>query len=335
MGDDPALMRNLSHAAALVTLACVLSAQQTAPKKAGEKTMPRTAQEYVAAFERGEDFTPPATGVIINGRPDSAALEILGKELAVASPPVREKIVALLVDMGRLTDPLTPKGADVVRNPEVLALLAGPALARPDLGREAAMDALRKLVTRSDLARFDDAIVKTLESAPSEEAFLLVAKAKPPRAAEVVNRLAALPAWKEAEAVRIARAALGDQNVEDEFLALAANAERANNGEALSHALGTLGLIGAPRSLKAIAQRLRTPSTIHIPGAFEKSVRLSVLEALLYNFPDEPVLYPNNIIREADYTAAERFCTATLGVTYLAPPPPFLTYRGYPTPVGK
>lgn len=294
--------------------------------------MSTNAQDYIAAFQRGEDFTPPSIGVIVDGQPDRAAIQLLGKELAVTNPSVRENIVALLVDMGQRTDPLTPKGADVLRHPQIIALLAGAGLAKPDLGREAAMDALRKLVTRPDLARFEADLVNVLGDAPTEEAFLLVAKAKPQKAKVLVDRLSKLPEWKEVEAAKIARAALGDKDVEDEFLAAA---DAATDGKALAQALGSLALMGTPRSLKAIAERLRTPLTIHIPGAFEKAVRLNVLEALLYNFPDQPVLYPNNIIAEADYTAAERFCIKTLGVTYTDPPPPFLTYRGYPTPLEK
>lgn len=293
--------------------------------------MPTNAQEYVAAFQRGEDFTRPSVGIIADGQPDLAALQILGRELAVGEPSVRENIVALLVEVGLRTDPLTPKGAEVLRNPHIIALLAGPGMARPDLGREAAMDALRKLVRQADLAHFENALVQALHDRPTEEAFLLIAKAKPPSAKALVGQLAASPPWKDLEAAKIARAALGAEEVEDGFLATAKAAEAAGDGQALAHALGTLALIGAPRSLEAIAARLRTPLTIDIPGAFEKSVRLSALEALLYNFPDQPALYPNNIIREADYTAAERFCTQTLGVSYNQPPPPFLTYRGYPT----
>jgi len=294
--------------------------------------MPTKAQEYIDAFRCGEDFTPPSIGVFSGGQPDESSLQILGKELDVANPSVRENIVKLLVDMGKRTDPLTPKGADVLRHRQIIALLAGAGLAKPDLGREAAMEALRKLVTRPDLARFEADLVKVLGDAPTEEAFLLVAKAKPQKTKVLVDRLSKLPEWKEVEAAKITRAALGDKDVEDEFLAAA---DAATDGKALAQALGSLALIGTPRSLKAIAERLRTPLTIHIPGAFEKSVRLNVLEALLYNFPDQPVLYPNNIITEADYTAAERFCIKTLGVTYTDPPPPFLTYRGYPTPLEK
>jgi len=297
--------------------------------------MSQKALDYVAAFQRGEDFTPPATGVFAGGQPDGAAVDILGKELAVGSPSVRESIVALLVDMGRRTDPLTPKGADVLRHPRILGLLAEAGLVKPDLGREAAMDALRKLATQPDLSRFENLLRKALEDTPSEEAFLLVAKAKARSARAFVDRLAGSAQWQNVEAAKIARAALGAKDVEDAFLALAANAEAARDGKALGRALGTLGLIGAPRSLRAIAERLRTPLTIHMPGAFEKSLRLNVLEALLYNFPDEPALYPNNIVTEADYTAAERFCAKTLGVTYRNPPPPFLTYRGYPIPLER
>jgi hypothetical protein len=160
-----------------------------------------------------------------------------------------------------------------------------------------------------------------------------VAKAKPPQARELVDRLAASPTWNKTEAVRVARAALGDTKVESEFLTLATKADAASDGKALAAALATLGLVGTPASLKAIAGRLRTPLTIELKGAYIKSVRLSVLEALLYNFPDQPVLYPNRILTERDYLAAEQFCVQTLGTAYNTPEPPFLTYYGYPIPV--
>lgn len=291
--------------------------------------MSQPAQDYIAAFRRGEDFTPPAKGVFLNGQPDPAALKLLGQELASAAPSVREKVVELLVNMAVRTDPLTPRGAEVLRHREILALLAGPGLAKPDLGREAAMDALRKLATHDALAPFGAAFVKSLDEAPAEEGFLLVAKAKPPQGRALVERLAGSARWKDVEAVRIARAALGAQDLEDEYIKAATEA---TEGKALATALGSLGLIGTRRSLTALAKQLRTPVTINVPGAYEKSVRLNVLEALLYNFPDQTVLYPNNIIRDSDYAAAEEFCIRTFGVTYATPRPPFLTYRGYPIP---
>ena len=93
----------------------------------------------------------------------------------------------------------------------------------------------------------------------------------------------------------------------------------------------TPSLIRCDLTLFMRDRRIRSPMTILVPNAYEKSVRLNVLEALLYNFPDQTVLYPNNIISEKDYTAAEEFCTKTLGVTYTTPPPPFMTIRGFPS----
>ena len=312
-------------------LVSLLIAQQ-APNNSSKENAMSQAQAYIAAFQRGEDFIPPATGVIVDGKPDLDSLQVLGQALAVSEPLVRENIVALLVEIGLRTDPLTPKGTEVLRNPKIIELLASGGLAKADIGREAAIDALRKLVTPADLAPFKDNIVKALEESPSEEVLLLVAKAKPKKAKVLVNELAKLAAWKKVEATKIALAALGDTDVEDEFLNVL---NEAKDGETLVWALGSLALIGTPRSLKAIAEHLRTPYTIHVPGAFEKSVRLNVLEALLYNFPDQPILYPNNIIEEVDYTAAEQFCVEKLGITFSEPSPPFLTYRGYPIPVGQ
>jgi hypothetical protein len=289
----------------------------------------KNAQNYIEAFRRGEDFTPPANGVIVQGRPDPAALALLGKELAAGDPKVRERIVALLVDMAVRTDPLASHGAAVLRDPQILDLLAGPGLSKDDLGREAAMRALRKMAPPGDLARFGDAITAVLERAPSWEAFLLVARAKPVKARPVVDRLANLPKWRATEELRIARAALGDQMLENSYLA---DLNAANDVKSFPKALEPASLIGTPRCLTAIAARLRTPLIYDMPGAYKKSLRLNVLLALLYNFPDQPLFNPNNIHSDADYAAAERFCTEKLQVAYHEPRPPFMTYSGYPIP---
>jgi hypothetical protein len=319
--------------ATLLLLVNVLMAQESGCDKTKRTTMSQSAQDYIAAFKRGEDFRPPAKGVFVNGQPDDGALKVLGKELAGADPNVRENIVELLVDMGRVTDPLTPKGADVIRHAGILDLLAGPGLAKPDLGREAALEQLRKRANQSDLARYDTAFTNALAEEPTTEAFLLVAKAKSQKAKDLVDRLVKLPRWENLEAAKIARAALGSKDDEDRFLAILAAAK---DGAAVEKALRPLGLIGTPRSLKVIAEHLRSPMTVEVGGSSEginlKSVRLSVLDALQYNFPEEPSLYQNNINYDEDYRKAERFCTDRLGVVYNNPPPPFFKYGSFPQP---
>ena len=293
-----------------------------------EVVMSTHINDYIDAFKSGEYISDPLSGLIVDDRPDPAVLDYLNQELVAASSEDREGIVDLLVKLGLETDPLTSKGAEVLRDQRIIGILAGPGLARDDVGQYAAMDALRKLVTPADLAPHENAFVKALMDAPSEDAFLLVAKVKPVKEKVLVEQLARSPEWKEVEAAKIARAALGAKEIEDKYLAVA---DAATDGEELADALGPLALMGTLRSLKAIAAHLRTPMTIVVPRVHEKSVRLNVLAALLYNFPDQPVLYPNNIFSEEDYRAAERFCTDTLGVTYTTPPPPFLKYRGFPS----
>lgn len=293
--------------------------------------MSEAARNYIAAFQRGEDFKAPANGVYLQGRPDPAALDTLAEALGKEDPNVRENIVDLLVEMGVSTDPLQRSGAETLRHPQILEILAGPGLAKPDLGREAAMDALRKLGTRTDLAKFGEQFANTLALEPTEEAFLLVAKAKPARAKELIERLLKLPRWENLDAARIADAALGNTEEEQKFLSAATEAK---TGESLAEVIGPLALMGTERSLMFIGEQLRSPLLIeisgHMPGRSVKSVRLNVLDALLYNFPDQPEFYPNNIHRDEDYRAAERACSERLGVVYRNAPPEFLKYGNIP-----
>jgi hypothetical protein len=289
--------------------------------------MSTSIDQYIAAFKSSEYISDPLRGFIKEGQPDPALLDQLDRKLAETLPEDREAIVDLLVKLGVETDPLAAKGAEVLRNQRIISILAGAGLAKADLGQYAALDALRKLVSHRDLTPHETAIVQLLVKSPSEEAFLLAAKAKPVKEKELVKQLAKSPEWKEVEGARIARAALGEKAIEDEFLA---KVDQVKDGQGLVDALGPLSLMGTQRSLETIAAHLRTARTITVPNMYEKSVRLNVLEALLYNFPDQPQLYPNSILTDEDYRRAERFCTETLGVTYTSPPPPFMTYFGFP-----
>lgn len=312
-------------------LALVFFAQTICCGQSKNNNMSQAAQDYIASFKKGQDFQAPAKGVYINGQPDPSALETLGKALAEEDPNVRENIVFLLVEMGKSTDPLTPRGAETLRNQRIIEILANAGLAKPDLGREAAMEALRKLCTRKGLAGFDDQFTNALALEPTEEAFLLVAKAKPQKAKELIERLIKLPRWENLESAKIAQAALGDTEEENRFLEAA---KQAKDGESLAVAVGPLALMGTEKAIRFIAENLRSPLVIeisgHMPGKSVKSVRLNILDALLYNFPDRPELYPNNIHDDEGYRAAERFCMDTLGVVYRNEAPPFLKFGNIP-----
>jgi hypothetical protein len=289
--------------------------------------MAKTAEQYLVEFEKGKPYVSPLVGLIVDSQPDVTALKTLERGLSVARENVRLNIVRLLVDLGLTTDPSRASGCEAIRNADVIRVLAISGLARADAARDEAIEALRSFCAQSDLAVYGEVITRTLELAPTQDAFLLVAKAKPPNAQPVVRNLFQSARWKDDEEARIAYAALGERELEDEFLK---RADEATEGRSLSEALRTLSLIGTHRCLLALATRLRSPMTIHIVGAFEKSIRLDVLVALLYHFPYESKLNPNGINDDSDYEAAELFCTRTLGVKFTEPRPPFLTIRGYP-----
>ena len=67
-----------------------------------------------------------------------------------------------------------------------------------------------------------------------------------------------------------------------------------------------------------------------MPGRKRSSVRLNVLDALAYNFPEYPVLYRNNIHRMMIIVRQSGFCIESLGVTYRGAPPPFLKFGNIP-----
>lgn len=309
--------------------------------------MTTPVDNYIAAFRAGQEFNGPSEGLIVGGKPhpasgrimqgqpDEPSLAKLKKELASGDAFMRRNVVALLVDVGLQVDPLRPKGTEALRHKEIIEILVQEGLARRDAGRDAALDALRKLVRPADLAPYAEAFARTLKEKPTDDAFLIVAKAKAMVARPLVLQLAQNPPWKDNEAAKIAQAALGDDEIEKVFIKQAAEAHAAGDSEKFMRSLGPLAMIGTPESLRAIAKYLRTPLTFLVPGTMERSLRLNVLEALLYDYPEQPVLYPNNINTPADYTAAERFCTEELGVTYEGPEPPFMTFRPFPVPLKR
>jgi hypothetical protein len=304
--------------------------------------MNTSASHYVEAFRRGEEFRGPSSGLVIGGtlhapsgkmmqgQPDPTALAQLAQELETGTAFVRLNVVALLVDVGLQADPGRPAGTEALLSPEIIDILVKAGLGKRDAAREASMDALRKLARPADLSPRAKAFVKALEEKPTKDGLLLVAKAKAMDAKPLIDELAQSGEWKNQESLRIAQASLGDKAREDEFVQQVARVHDAKDSRAFMQSLAPLAMIGTRSSLAALARHLRTPLTLLLPGTYERSLRLSVLEALMYYYPERPEFYPNNVRSEADYEAAERFCARELGVTYDMPTPPFMTYRPFP-----
>ena len=65
--------------------------------------------------------------------------------------------------------------------------------------------------------------------------------------------------------------------------------------------------------------------------AFLQSVRLDIMAALSYNFPEKAFLYDNAIMNDGDYARVEKFCEETFGIVWKNPRPEFLTIQGFPS----
>lgn len=288
------------------------------------------AETAIERFRKGQRYQPPPNDFLSSGQILEPALEPFGPALRRESGPVREEIVRLLADLGKRADPLYLSGGQLIRSSHILSLLVNEGLSKDDQASEASLTALQELAPASLLQPYGKALTKELEVHPGTTLFLVIAKAKPAEAAPLVRKLMGTPRWSKALNARIAAAALGDSALEEEFAAVFTSA---TDGEEKARAARNLGLIGTETALRTLASGLRSDLVIDEPQRyFKRSVRVDILAALSYNFPEEMALFETQIHDDSGYERAERFCETRLGVTWNQPRPPYLKIRGYPIP---
>ncbi|NSL57074.1 hypothetical protein [Uliginosibacterium aquaticum] len=290
----------------------------------------KIADEYIEMFRRGEDFSRPIKGLVVDCVIDKRALAVLTKELSFGNSDVREKIVGLLVEIGFMANKDYPKDF-VLRDPSIVKAISLAGFSKKDSATTDVARELRMNSTHDALKAYGDVYVEALKKSSKSEIWLLVAKAKPYQAKVVVDELASKSDPEVETEVKIAQAALGSSRLEDEFIGLAKVAADNSDGKALAEALKFLGWIGTRRSLQTVATYLRTPLTVNIGGVNIRSVRMDALEALYYNYLGQRVVHPNSIHSQEDYASAERFCKENLGVVFEGPLPPY--FKNQPSPI--
>lgn len=304
----------------------VSSARSTGDK---ENSTMAIANEVIERLRRGEPFKRGVEAFLRpDGTPDPAGLAEIAEALRTTPEPAREGLVRLLVAIGRQVDPLRKAGGNLLRDPAVIALLVTPGLAVPGGGRDHALDALEASTPRELLAPHHEAIAKDLEERPGTSALSLVAKAKPPQAKDVVDKLAGSPSFAGSEALDVAKAALGDTAVEkrlvDAFLATQVPEEKIRLA-------AVLGRVATPAALSALASEMRTDLVYEMPAVMMRSVRLDILAAISKSYPDRPLLWDNAISSDEDYAKIEAFLETTFGTKWKKPRPPYLTIQGFPS----
>lgn len=316
----------------LVSLSTCIHAQTNAPMTSQDTLTPtQVAESYVNSFKDGKEFAPPADGLIQYGAPDTQALFVLERHLSEGGVDERANIVELLADIGvQCADP-SNIGLAWINERRVIRILACVGTARPDLARERSMYHLRHKALPNDLALYAPELARAVEERPTEDGLLLAAKMKAKEFRALISDLSDKEEWQNDPALNVARAAFGDDGIEQRIQRELTRA--AENGDVVKfeEAIGSLSLIGTPMAMKAVAEQLRTPLIREVARSNARSLRLVVLDGLMYARPDQILLYPDNIIEDEDYLAAEKFCEREFGAVYSTPRPPFMTYKGYPS----
>ncbi|HEY3841510.1 MAG TPA: hypothetical protein VGL72_33300, partial [Bryobacteraceae bacterium] len=93
------------------------------------------ADAAIERFRKGERYQPPPSAFLSSGHIIEEELEPFGPALRREPSSVREEIVRLLADLGKRADPLYPLGGQLIRDPNIITLLANEGLIREDGAR--------------------------------------------------------------------------------------------------------------------------------------------------------------------------------------------------------
>jgi HEAT repeat protein len=317
----------LTIAGAVFLLLRILLGATSMPSSSNAKPE-EVAHEQIDRFRTGQPFGGDVRPYIVAGQPDPDALYVFSQALDQEPEAVRVQVIDLLIALGRQIDPLKASGGRLIRNPRIIRLLAQKGLSNVGRARDHSLDALLESVPVELLRDYGPALTQSLEHFPDNAALLLVAKAKPETALPVVKELAHSPRWAKSEDVQIALAALGDKAAEDKFVEPFLTTQDPSQKAKLAK---SLGYIGTDSALRALASQMRTGLVVEMPRVLRRSVRLDIMAALSYNFPDKPFLWDNAILNDSGYARVEKFCEDTFGTKWQAPRPPFLTVQGFPS----
>jgi len=287
--------------------------------------------QQIERFRNGEEFDGSIDIYVTNGEPDAKAIERLARALRTGSEPVREQVAGALVALGRQTDPLYDAGGNLIQSAAIVEVLINDGLRKPGPARDYCLEALQWSVPVTILQQHSAAIVNNTRDYPDPTAFLVLAKMKTGAAASLVDSLAAEERWRRQEETMIAKAALGDEKLEAKYVSDFVDATDPKEKASLAR---KLGFIGTEAALKALGGEMRSDLVIENPMVTLRSVRVDIVAALSYAFPDKSFLWDNAVLDDSGYERIEKFCEEKFGVEWKTGRPPFLWIQGFPSDIG-
>lgn len=277
--------------------------------------IPMTTQENIEHLRRGGAYLGEI-GPFVSPSPDG--LSVLARELRQnPSSLVREQIVKVLVNIAIQTDP-----HGTIAHRQILSILLNDASLHVDDAYRFALERISALASPSALGEFSPIIGRLVEESPTSELFLVVAKAKAIDALGTMQTLEKDPLWANDDNFRTAQAALGDESIEDLFTVPFRSCTDPKEKVDLAMRLAR---IGTGSTLALLAQEMRSPLVVHVPGSYQMSIRPEIAKALLYCHPEQTFLA--RIESDEDYERIERWCEFQFGTIWSRPRPAFLTMR--------
>jgi len=261
--------------------------------------------------------------LVILFKPDYKAIESYNTTLKPDNT-VREIVAKILVSTSIDSDPFLE-----MRDQKIIDILMEYGINENNSLRDFCLDSFHAHVPSDILIKYSQTLIRNFQNLqPSSEMLNIIAKAKFKELLPIVNSLMKDPYWSKQEQTLIALAALGNLKIENKFIDKFINTKDPKEKMNLAH---TLGYIGTKSALKALVSEMRTDLVYEMPHAFRKSVRVEIIEALSFNYPDKTFLWDNAILDDEGYVLVEKFCEEDFGIKWTKPRPSFLWIEGYPS----
>jgi hypothetical protein len=284
--------------------------------------------EQIEKFKDGEKFRGKVSSGIAGEELTEEDIRPAAVALKYDTGHVAMQSARMLVQLGFQRDPLFQEGIRILRDELILDTLLKNGLSERGPLADYILEAVRKYTPPEHISGRGKLFLDMLESEPDQTLLLIIAKGKVAGAAKILNREEIRSRCSGWEEYRIALAAMGDEELESSYIN---EFMQAGDPEKKASLAAVLGRIGTREALTALAKEVRTGLVIEMPNVMRKSVRLDIISALGYNFPDRKFLYDNAITGDEDYARVEEFCRENFGVSWDTERPDFLTVQGFPS----
>lgn len=275
----------------------------------------KSIEAQVEAFRSGEVYQGDFRSLVV---PSEESLHVIARTLRFdPSPTIRLQLVKLLVNLAMELD-----RSHLLRHPGILAILLDDASIRDDEAYRFALDRIFTLTPPSSLLEYSRTLAFLAAEAPAPELFLVIAKAKAIHARELIVGLSKDPQWIASDERKIACAALGDLQLESDYVQ---RFQQTYDPQEKIDLAKRLGWIGSRYCLKALASEMRSSITYRISHIYEASIRPEIAKAIQYCYPETELL--SHIESDEDYGKIEEFCQSEFQTQWKYPRPPFLTIR--------